>query len=71
MNKFLNFIERVVKIFMLSSFFTILFLLIIFSLFYLFGVVLSDDAIYYFSSVVFLCMAIISYEFLKEIEFDK
>jgi uncharacterized membrane protein len=71
MNKFFDFIERLAKTFILTSAFTLMFLLVTFSIFYLFGVELNNDAIYYFTSVVFVCMAIISYEFLKEVEFDK
>ena len=71
MNKFLDFIERIVKTLILTSAFTIMFLVVIFSIFYLFDVQLNNEAIYYFTSVVFVCMAIISYEFLKELEFDK
>lgn len=71
MNKFFDFIERIVKIFILTSAFTLMFLLVVFSIFYLFGIKLSNGATNYFASVVFVCMAIISYEFLKEVEFDK
>ena len=71
MNKILNFIERLVKIFILTSAFTLMFLLVVFTIFYLFGIKLSDGATHYFASVVFICMAIIAYEFLKEVEFDK
>lgn len=70
MNKFLDFIERLVKTFILTSGFTIIFLLVIFTIFYLFGVQLNNDAVYYLTSVVFVCMAIISYIFLKEVEHD-
>jgi hypothetical protein len=70
-NKFLDFIERVVKILILASAFTLIFLLVVFSIFYLFDVKLNDGAIHYFSWVVFICMLIISYEFMKEVEFDK
>lgn len=71
MNKFFDFIERIVKIFILTSAFTLMFLLVVFSIFYLFGIKLSDGATHYFTCVVFVCMSIIAYEFLKEVEFDK
>jgi len=70
MNKFFDFIERVIKIFLLASVLTLFFVLVIFALFHLFGVELDNDAKDYFTCVVLVCMLIISYEFLKELEND-
>lgn len=68
MNKFWDFFERLVKIFILTSAFTIMFLIVTFSIFYLFGVILSDESINFFVLFAFVCMAIVSYVFLKEVE---
>jgi hypothetical protein len=69
MNKFVDFLERCVKTIMLSLGFTVLFVLFVFSIFFLFGVKLDKSSIDNFSFFVLICMMLIFYQFLKK--YDK
>ena len=66
MDKLFDFIEHCVKTLLLSSAFTLLVIFVISSLFWVLDIIIDRNAMDYFAIFVFVCMTLISNEFVKD-----